>query len=96
MATMMPSNTVFGTNAVGGPSLTEMLSDTQPYFQASLDAFVFCLFAFQVRVSLCSPGCPETHFVDQADLKLNRDPPASAFQVLGLKVCATTAWLFLS
>jgi hypothetical protein len=29
------------------------------------------------RVSLCSPGCPGTHSVDQAGLKL-RNPPASA------------------
>ena len=28
--------------------------------------------------------------VNQAGLKLNRDPPASASCVLGLKVCATT------
>ncbi|GAB1288595.1 Lysine-specific demethylase 4C [Apodemus speciosus] len=33
-------------------------------------------------VSLCSPGCPGTHFVDQADLEL-RNPPASASRVLG-------------
>jgi hypothetical protein len=38
---------------------------------------------------LCSPGCPGTYFVDQAGLKL-RNPLASASQVLGLKVCATT------
>ena len=44
---------------------------------------------FQDRVSLYSPGCPGTHFVDQAGLKL-RNPPVSAFQVLGLKACATT------
>jgi hypothetical protein len=44
---------------------------------------------FRDRVSLCSPGCPGTHFVDQAGLEL-RNPPASASQVLGLKVCATT------
>jgi hypothetical protein len=25
---------------------------------------------FPDRVSLCSPDCPETHFVDQADLRL--------------------------
>ncbi|GAB1285580.1 RAS protein activator-like 2 [Apodemus speciosus] len=37
------------------------------------------------RVSLCSPGCPGTHSVDQAGLEL-RNPPASASQVLGLKV----------
>jgi hypothetical protein len=47
---------------------------------------------FRDRVSLCSPGCPGTHFVDQAGLEL-RNLPASASQVLGLKVCATTAWL---
>jgi hypothetical protein len=51
---------------------------------------LFCclLFVFQDRVSLYSSGCPGTHFVDQAGLKL-RNPPASASQVLGLKVCAT-------
>ncbi|GAB1300069.1 Sphingomyelin phosphodiesterase 4 [Apodemus speciosus] len=43
------------------------------------------------RVSLCSPGCPGTHSVDQAGLEL-RNPPASASQVL-VKVCATTAQL---
>jgi hypothetical protein len=48
-----------------------------------------CLF-FQDRVSLYSPGCAGTHFVDQAGLEL-RNPPASASQVLGLKACATTA-----
>jgi hypothetical protein len=49
----------------------------------------FVCFVFQERVSLCSHGCPGTHFVDQAGLEL-RNPPASASQVLGLKVCATT------
>jgi hypothetical protein len=39
-------------------------------------------------VSLCSPGCPGTHSVDQAGLEL-RNSPASASQVLGLKACAT-------
>jgi hypothetical protein len=47
---------------------------------------------FQDRVSLCIPGCPGTHSVDQADLEL-RNLPASASQALGLKACATTAWL---
>jgi hypothetical protein len=55
--------------------------------------FFVCLFCFWDRVSLCSPGCPGTHSVDQAGLEL-RNSPASASQVLGLKVCATTAWLF--
>jgi hypothetical protein len=38
---------------------------------------------------LYSPGCPGTHFVDQAGLKL-RNLPASASRVLGSKACATT------
>jgi hypothetical protein len=50
--------------------------------------FVFFWFS-RDRVSLCSPGCPGTHSVDQAVLKL-RNPPASASRVLGLKACATT------
>ena len=41
------------------------------------------------------PGCPGTHSVDQVGLEL-RHPPASASQVLGLKVCATTAMLALA
>ena len=45
---------------------------------------------FQDRVFLCSPGCPGTHSIDQVDPEL-RNPPASASQVLGLKVCTTTA-----
>jgi hypothetical protein len=58
----------------------------------SLGFFLFvCLFVlfcfFQDRVSLYSPGCPGTHFVDQAGLEL-RNPPASASWVLGLKACA--------
>jgi hypothetical protein len=46
-------------------------------------------FSPQDRVSLYSPGCPGTYFVDQAGLEL-RNPPASASGVLGLKACATT------
>ena len=53
--------------------------------------FLFCfVLVFRDRVSLCSPGCPITHFVDQAGLE-PRNPPASASHVLGLKACATTA-----
>jgi hypothetical protein len=47
--------------------------------------FVFCFFETGF---LYSPGCPGTHFVDQAGLEL-RNPPASASRVLGLKACAT-------
>jgi hypothetical protein len=54
---------------------------------------IFLFLVFQDRVSLCSPGCPGTHFVDQACLEL-RNPPASASQVLGLKACTTTpGWM---
>ena len=51
--------------------------------------FTFALFIFQDRVTLCSPGSPGTHSVDQGGLEL----PASASQVLGLKACTITAWL---
>jgi hypothetical protein len=47
-------------------------------------------FFFRDRISLCSPGCPGTHFVDQAGLVELRNLPASASQVLGLKAWATT------
>ena len=58
-------------------------------FCAGQHTGLFC-FVFRDRVSLYSPGCPETHSVDQAGLKC-RNLPASASQVLGLKACATTA-----
>jgi hypothetical protein len=48
----------------------------------------FVLF-FRDRVSLCSPGYPGTHFVDQAGLEL-RNPPAPASGVLGLMVIVFT------
>jgi hypothetical protein len=59
--------------------------------------FFVCLFCFVFldRVSLYSPDCSGTHSVDQAGLEL-RNPPVSAFQVLGLKACATTAQLTMS
>jgi hypothetical protein len=52
--------------------------------------FVVVVFVFRDRVSLCSPGCPGTHSVDQAGLEF-RNLPASASQVLGLKAYTTTA-----
>jgi hypothetical protein len=53
--------------------------------------FLFCfVLFFRDRVSLCSPGCPGIHFVNQAGLEL-RNPPVFASQVLGLKACTTTA-----
>ena len=47
--------------------------------------------SFQDRIALCSPCCPGTYFVDQADLEI-RNPPGSASQMLGLKACTITAW----
>jgi hypothetical protein len=52
--------------------------------------FGFLVVVFQDRVSLYSPGCSGTHSIDQTGLKL-RNLPASASQVLGLKVSDTTA-----
>jgi hypothetical protein len=86
-----------------------MIVKTQPKLQSRLFFFklailsIFCkclcmlllsLSLFQDRVSLCSPGCPGTHSVDQTGLKL-RNSPASASQVLGLKACAMTTQLLL-
>jgi hypothetical protein len=72
-------------------------STTGSSHMSSLEYMCICssgtttsFFFFRDRVSLCSPGCPGTHFVDQADLEL-RNSPASASRVLGLKVCATTS-----
>jgi hypothetical protein len=61
-------------------------SDVMELIDLSL---IFFLLVFLRQGFLCGPGCPGTHFVDQAGLKL-RNSPASASQVLGLKACATT------
>jgi hypothetical protein len=76
------------------------LFNYMPFF-LSLFFLFFCLFVclfvlfcfvlfFLDRVPLCIPGCPGTHFVDQAGLEL-RNLPASASRVLALKACATIA-----
>ena len=52
------------------------------------------ILVFQDKVSLCSPGYPGTHSVDQIGLEL-RNLPASASHVLGLKACATMPGLVL-
>jgi hypothetical protein len=56
---------------------------------------IYDFFFFRDRVSLCSPGCPGTHSVDQAGLEL-RNLPASASRVLGLKACTTTPGLYMT
>ena len=61
------------------------------FMSVAIYLFIYLfILVFRDRVSLCSPGCPGTHSVDQAGLEL-RNPPASASQVLGLKARATTA-----
>jgi hypothetical protein len=69
-------------------TVTIGLLESQPVSHSNKPPPLF--FFFRDRVSLCSPGCPGTHFVDQAGVKL-RNPPASASQELGLKACTTTA-----
>jgi len=68
------------------------VTNMMPWHGSTHFCFLFLFFVlfvcFQDRVSLCSPGCPRTHSVDQAGLEL-RNPPASASRVLGLKTCAT-------
>jgi hypothetical protein len=68
---------------------------TYCFIPSASEHLVFVFWFFRDRVSLCSPGCPGTHSVDQAGLEL-RNPPASASQVLGLKAWATTARLPLN
>ena len=58
-------------------------------YRPVLYLFLSFFFLFQDRVTLCSPGCPGIHTVDQAGLEL-RNLHASASQVLRLKVCSTT------
>lgn len=47
----------------------------------------FC--CFRDKISVCSAGCPRTHYANQAAFKI-RDLPASVSWVLRLYVCATT------
>jgi hypothetical protein len=75
-----------------GSSRTARATENPCGFFVCLFVFCFFCFFFRDRVSLYSPGCPGTHFVEQAGLEL-RNPPASASQVLGLKASATTARL---
>jgi hypothetical protein len=62
--------------------------DNDSYHYHHYYYYFVCLFVFQDRFSLCTPGCSGTHFVDQVGFEL-RYLPASASEALGLKVCAT-------
>jgi hypothetical protein len=43
---------------------------TEPKSAGVFSFFFFFFFLSQNRVSLCSPGCPRTHYLDQTGLKL--------------------------
>jgi hypothetical protein len=80
-------NLVLRHNGVVGRLLDSLIKCLSRWY------FNVCLFLFfRDRASLCSPGFPGTHSVDQAGLKL-RNSPASASRVRGLKACATTPQL---
>uniref|UniRef100_A0A8C6IJ33 Ankyrin repeat and KH domain containing 1 n=1 Tax=Mus spicilegus TaxID=10103 RepID=A0A8C6IJ33_MUSSI len=74
------SSSVSSTSVTSGQVTTTLMPASIPQVQIQIDFL-------KLKVSLCNPGCPGTHSVDQASL---RNPAASASQVLGLKVCATT------
>jgi hypothetical protein len=63
-----------------------------PLRSSNLVDFCFSFWFFETGFFCYSPGCPGTHFVDQAGLELG-NLPASASQVLRLKACATTTRL---
>jgi hypothetical protein len=70
---------------------TALLSFPFYFIYLSIYLFIY-LFIFETGF-LCSPGCPGTHFVDQAGLEF-RNLPASASRVLRLKVCAIMPGFF--
>jgi hypothetical protein len=53
-------------------------------------------FCFRDRVSLCSPGCPETRSVDQAGLKLRSTCPCLLSAEIQRPVPSHLASFFLS
>jgi hypothetical protein len=87
MLSVPPRDTAAFHCSSNSPILHTPLSHS--YFYTTCIFFSFFFLVFRDRVSLCSSGCPGTHFVDQAGLEL-RNPPASASQVLGLKACIFT------
>jgi hypothetical protein len=56
-----------------GHNAEEMRSDSLTFF-----VVVVLVLVFRDRVSLYSPGCPGTHFVDQAGLKLRNSPTSTS------------------
>jgi hypothetical protein len=71
---------------------TEMESGFEPrtFLSVYFSLFVFGFWLSETGFSLCSPGCPGTHSVDQAGLEL-RNPPAFCLYTYGLDTLPT-AW----
>lgn len=51
--------------------------------------YLYFIFVFGDRISLCTSDCPWNYSIDHANLEL-RNVPASASWMLQLKVCTTT------
>jgi hypothetical protein len=62
------------TASLTSPTERHMLQATKPEGQNNVFCFLgfFFFLVFRDRVSLCSPGCPGAHFVDQAGLKTQK------------------------
>jgi hypothetical protein len=87
---LSPHCSIIDPNLWDGTTQSEfVLQDKSPLLFFIFFFLFFCFLFLRDSVSLYSPGCPGTHFVDRAGLEL-RNLPASASQVLGLKACATT------
>jgi hypothetical protein len=62
------------------------LNVDKPKEHFSFLSFFFCFLFFRDMVSLYSPGCSGTHFVDQAGLELRNPPVSGAFSLLVFKM----------
>jgi hypothetical protein len=76
----------------GSPTVKTTRGPTAPYQTSMLVGltahffFVFCfVLFFQDRVSLYSPGCPGTHFVDQAGLDRTQKSACLCLPSAGIK-----------
>jgi hypothetical protein len=54
---------------------------------------IYLFIYFQDRVSLCSPGYPGTHSVDQAGLELRSPPVSLLFLLLLLMLLLKLTWV---
>ena len=59
-----------GLSCLGGSFISGLLFDIWIYL------FINLFLVFPDRVSLCSPGCPGIHSVDQVGLELRNTPPS--------------------